>query len=94
MRVEGLPSTEALLAEQGVTPIAPGDAALELAIIACMLYAVAFCALVAKAPRFQTLPARCDLLPVHHAEEHGSAYATTKARAAKSPARRRTAKEN
>jgi len=53
--VVGLPTTEQMLAEHGVHGRAAEEAAWALALIASLLYTLAFCALAVRGPRFQTL---------------------------------------
>ena len=55
LRLKGMPPAAKLIAEQGVKSSAPGEVAWELFYIACTLYTLAFCALAARAPRFQRL---------------------------------------
>ena len=94
--LEGMPSTEQLLAEQGVQPMTAGDAAWALVALAAVLYAAAFCALAARAPRFQALHEQppCGVA-YRRADEPVAERMSERARArsAKSPGRRRRAKD-
>ena len=55
LKLKGMPPAAKLIADQGVKSSEPGDVAWELFCIACTLYTLAFCALAARAPRFQRL---------------------------------------